>query len=129
MPEDNSRKEQATLSRAASAAGTAKGAIKTGRAVAGAAKGAAAGPYGMLAAGLWESRKPIGKILAAFAALLMLPVLFLLMLPSLIFGGSGLDDASGDALKDNSAIMENIAETEASIEAILRGKQIGRAHV
>ena len=56
MPEDNSRKEQATLSRAASAAGTAKGAIKTGRAVAGAAKGAAEGPYGMLTAWLWESR-------------------------------------------------------------------------
>ena len=122
MPEESSRKEQPALSRAASAAGTAKGAVKTGRAVAGAAKGAAAGPYGMLAAGLWESRKPIGKILAAFAALLMLPVLFLLMLPSLIFGGLGLDDASGDALNDNSAIMENIAEAESSIEAILRGK-------
>ncbi len=120
MREESSRKEQPALSRAASAAGTAKGAIKTGRAVAGAAKGAAAGPYGMLAAGLWESRKPIGKILAAFAALLMLPVLFLLMLPSLIFGSLGLDDATGDALNDNSAIMENVAETEASIEAILR---------
>ena len=122
MREESSRKEQPALSRAASAAGTAKGAIKTARAVAGAAKGAAAGPYGMLAAGLWESRKPIGKILAAFAALLMLPVLFILMLPSLIFGSLGLDDATGDALNDNSVIMENIAEAETSIEAILREK-------
>lgn len=125
MAGDNSRKEQSALSGAASAAGTARGAIKTGKAIAGAAKGAAAGPYGMLAAGLWENRKAAGKILAAFAAMLMLPILFLLMLPSLIFGSLGLDDATGDALNDNSVIMENIAETEASIEAILRKKHDG----
>ena len=83
MAEDNRNKEQSALSRAASAAGTARGAIKTGKAVAGAAKSAAAGPYGMLAAGLWENRKAVGKVLAALAALLMLPVLFILMLPSL----------------------------------------------
>ena len=122
MAEDNRKKEQSALSSAASAAGTAKSALKTGKAVAGAAKGAAAGPYGMLAAGLWENRKVIGKVLAAFAALLMLPVLFILMLPSLIFGNLGLDDAAGDALNDNSVIMENIAEAETSIEAILREK-------
>lgn len=122
MAEDNRNKEQSALSRAASAAGTARGAIKTGKAVAGAAKGAAAGPYGMLAAGLWENRKAVGKVLAALAALLMLPVLFILMLPSLIFGNLGLDDATGDALNDNSVIMENIAEAETSIEAILREK-------
>lgn len=122
MTGDNRRKEQSTLSGAASAAGTAKSTIKTGKAIAGAAKGAAAGPYGMLAAGLWENRKNVGKILAAFAALLMLPVLFILMLPSLIFGNLGLDDATGDALNDNSVIMENIAEAETSIEAILREK-------
>ena len=52
----------------------------------------------------------------------MLPVLFLLMLPSLIFGNLGLDDSTGDALNDNSVIMENIAEAETSIEAILREK-------
>lgn len=122
MAGDNRRKEQSALSGAASAAGTAKSAIKTGKAIAGAAKGAAVGPYGMLAAGLWENRKNVGKILAAFAVLLMLPVLFILMLPSLIFGNLGLDDATGDALNDNSVIMENIAEAETSIEAILREK-------
>ncbi|MCM1188517.1 MAG: C40 family peptidase [bacterium] len=122
MAEDNRNKEQSALSTAASAAGTAKSALKTGKAVAGAAKGAAAGPYGMLAAGLWENRKIIGKVLAASAALLMLPVLFLLMLPAMIFGNLGLDDATGDSLNDNDAIMENIAETEASIEAILQEK-------
>ena len=122
MAGDNRNKEQSALSMTASAAGTAKSALKTGKAVAGASKGAAAGPYGMLAAGLWENRKVAGKVLAASAALLMLPVLFIMMLPALIFGNLGLDDATGDALNDNSAIMENIAGTEASIEAILQEK-------
>lgn len=85
-------------------------------------KAPAAGPYGMAAAGLWENRKLVGKIIAALAALLMLPVLFLLMLPSLIFGTDGLDNASGEVLNDTSLIMENIAETENSIETILREK-------
>lgn len=76
----------------------------------------------MLAAGLWENRKVIGKVLAAIGALLLIPVLFILMLPSLIFGNLGLDDATGDALNDNSVIMENIAEAETSIETILREK-------
>ena len=122
MAGDNRNKEQSALSMTASAAGTAKSALKTGKAVAGAARGTAAGPYGMLAAGLWENRKVAGKVLAASAALLMLPVLFIMMLPALIFGNLGLDDATGDALNDNSVIMENIAGTEASIEAILQEK-------
>ena len=83
MPEQNKNKEQSVLSRTASAAGAAKGALKVGKAIAGAAKGAAAGPYGMLAAGLWENRKAVGKVLAAIGALLLIPVLFILMLPSL----------------------------------------------
>ena len=109
MAGDNRNKEQSALSMTASAAGTARSALKTGKAGAGAARGAAAGPYGMLAAGLWENRKVAGKVLAASAALLMLPVLFIMMLPALIFGNLGLDDATGDALNDNSVIMENIA--------------------
>lgn len=122
MAENNQKNEHSALSHAASAAGLAKGALQTGKTVAGAAKGAAAGPYGMAATGLWENRKLIGKIIAALAALLMLPILFLLMLPSLIFGTGGLDETSGDVLNDNSLIMENIAETESCIEGILREK-------
>lgn len=122
MSSENQDKQRSPLSHAASAAHFAKGAVKTGKALAGSAKGAAAGPYGMLAAGLWENRKLVGKLLAVLAALLMLPVMFIMMLPSLIFGTDGLDNASGDALNDNSVIMENIAETESCIENILREK-------
>ena len=49
----------------------------------------------------------------------MLPVLFILMLPSLIFGNGGLDDVPENVLNDNEVIMGNIAEAETSIEAIL----------
>lgn len=122
MIEDNRKNEQSTFSRAASAAGTVKGALKTGKAVAGTAKGAAAGPYGMLAAGLWENRKIMGKVLAVLAVLLILPVLVIQMLPSLIFGKLGLNSAVSDVLIDNTCILENIAETEACIETILREK-------
>ena len=122
MNSENQNKHGPAISNTASAANFAKGAVKTGKALAGTAKGASAGPYGILVAGLWENRKLAGKLLAAFIALLMLPILFILMLPSLIFGTDGLDSASGDVLNDTSLIMENIAETETSIEAILREK-------
>lgn len=122
MPEQNKNKEQSVLSRTASAAGAARGALKTGKVIAGAAKGAAAGPYGMLAASLWEGRKVIGKVLAAISVLLLIPVLFILMLPSLIFGSLGLDTVDTDVLTDNTRIIENIARVEASIETILREK-------
>lgn len=118
--QNNTDSTASVLSHAASAAGTAKSALKTGKAVAGMSKGAAAGPYGMLAAGLWENRRIIGKILAAFGALLLIPILYIMMLPSLIFGNDGLDNADGDVLNDVDLIMENIAETETSIETILR---------
>ena len=69
----------------AHAAGAVRGAIKTGKMVSGAAKGAAvAGPYGAAAATLWTHRKAVAAIIAG---LLVLPVLFIMLLPSLIFGG------------------------------------------
>lgn len=68
----------------ASAAHTIKGAIKAGKAISGAAKGAAAGgPYGAVAGAVWAGRKHIGKIIAVIIILLLLPVLFILMLPGL----------------------------------------------
>ncbi len=79
--------EKSGLSQAASTAQTIHGAIKTGKAIASAAKGAAVGgPYGAAAGLVLGARHHAGKILAVAAVLLMLPVLFILMLPSLIFG-------------------------------------------
>lgn len=108
----------------ASAAHTIKGAIKAGKAISGAAKGAAAGgPYGAVAGAVWAGRKHIGKIIVVIIVLLLLPVLFLLMLPGLIFGG--LVDAFSPAdpetpiLNSETAIVENANDITFAINAIL----------
>lgn len=119
--EQNSN-ESHVLSSASSTAHALRGAAKTARATTNVAKGASAGPYAMVAAGLWEGRHVIAKVLAASLFLFMLPVLYILMLPSLIFGNKGLNEVPKNVLNDNSIIMNNIAETESSIEAILREK-------
>ena len=88
MAEERKDSFAETVDTAASAAHTVKGAIKAGKAISGAAKGAAAGgPYGAVAGAVWAGRKPIGKIIAVIITLLLLPVLFVLMLPGLVFCG------------------------------------------
>ena len=110
------------LSQAASAANAVKGAVKTGRAIANAARGASAGPYGMIAVGLWENRRLVILMIALCLFLFILPVL---LLPSLIFSNQGLDDVSSKVMNDNTLITENIKETEIEIETILRNKHDG----
>ena len=109
-----------TLEKGAKAAHAVRGAVKTGKAIAGAAKGAAVGgPYGAVAAALWQNRKTVAKVMAAVGFLLFLPVLFVLMLPSMIFGGLDTGTGSAPILNDNSAIIENIAEADAIIGTAL----------
>lgn len=123
MDEQNKNGLSDTLEKGASAASTIQGAVKTGKAIAGAAKGAAAGgPYGAVAGALWSNRKTVGKIIAAAAFLLLLPILFVLMLPGLIFGG--LTDAFSPGtdvpiLNDSTAIVENANNISFAINAIL----------
>lgn len=52
----------------------------------------------------WNQKENIGKGLAGFGFLLLLPVLFLCMLPSFLFGGFG----SWESLSSQSAIMKNL---------------------
>jgi len=120
---DNNRQERSGLAQAASTAHTVSSAIKTGKAIAGAAKGASVGgPYGAVAGALWEARGHIGKIVVAVLVLLMLPVLFILMLPSLIFGGltdSGSSTSTQPILNDNTAIVENVNDIAFTINQVL----------
>lgn len=100
------------------------GAVKTGKSVAGTAKGAAAGgPYGAVAGALWSNRKTIVKIALAAGFLLMLPVLFILMLPGLIFGGltadGSVDSKQPPILNNNATIVENVNNLSFSISGIL----------
>lgn len=98
------------------------GAIKTGKAISGAAKGAAVGgPYGVAAGLILGASHHAGKILAAVAVLLMLPVLFVLMLPSLIFGGltSSGSQPNQPILNDNTAIVQNTNDIAFTVSQIL----------
>ena len=115
MPEDQKSSFSEAVETGASAAHTIRGAIKTGKAISSAAKGAAAGgPYGAVAGAVWAGRKHIGKIIVAVIALLMLPVLFVLMLPGLIFGGLtnafSPSDPEIPILNSKTAIIENANE-------------------
>lgn len=116
-------REHGALEQAASTAHTIHGAIKTGKAIAGAAKGAAAGgPYGAVAGAVWGARKHIGTIAIVVIVILLLPVLFILMLPSIIFGslfGGSADPSAEPIMNDNAAIIENTNEIAFAINQIL----------
>lgn len=123
MKEGKSGLDEA-VSVSASTAQVISGMVKTGKAVSAAAKGAAVGgPYGAVAAGLWAARSHIAKIAAVIAVLLMLPVLFILMLPSIIFGGltgGGASSGAGQSiLNDSAAITENMNDISFSVNQIL----------
>lgn len=104
---------------------TIRGAVKAGQAISGAAKGAAiGGPYGAAAGAILAGRKHIGKIIAAVITLLMIPVLYILMLPSLIFGG--VTDAFSAAdpdipiLNSDQAIIENAIEIRSAMNSVFQ---------
>lgn len=100
-----------------SAVASAKGAAKTGKAIANIAKGAATGgAHGAALAAAKQSKKWI----AAIAALLLLPVLLVLMLPVIIFGslfGNGTDEPN--AITDDTVLTENMVELNTGISSIL----------
>ncbi len=116
-----------TLETGRTAAHMVHGAIKTGKTVSGAAKGAAAGgPYGAVAGAVWENRRLVGKIIIAIIALLLIPVVFVVSLPAVIFGGL-LNAFSSTAtfdipiLNNNTAIVENVTEITSIIDEIMAG--------
>lgn len=116
-----------TLETGRAAAQTIRGAVKAGKAVSGAAKGAAAGgPYGAVAGAVWENRRLVGKIMIGIIALLLIPVVVVVSLPSVIFGGL-LDAFSSTAspdipiLNNNAAIVENMTEITSLIDEIMAG--------
>jgi len=115
--------EKDSLEQAAGTAHTVRGAVKTGKAISAAAKGAAVGgPYGAAAGLALAAGRNGKKLLAGAAVVLMLPVLFVLMLPGLIFGGltsSGDAAASQPILNDSDAIIGHMDEIASTIDEIL----------
>ena len=120
MLEQPDKKDSGAVQKSAQAAHAVHSAVKTGKAIAGAAKGAAiGGPYGAAAAALWENRRTVVKIVIAVVFVLFLPVLIVLMLPSMIFGGLDTDTNGGPILNNNAEILENIAEADSVIRTTL----------
>ena len=118
------KQDQNGLDELAHSANTIHGVLRTGKAISNIAKGAAAGgPYGAAIAGALAAQKHIGAITIAVIALLMLPVLFVLMLPSVIFGGltnaGSSTDSSQPILNDNAAIIEATNDLAFTINQIL----------
>jgi len=114
-----------TLETGRTAAHMVRGAIKTGKTVSGAAKGAAAGgPYGAAAGAIWENRRLVGKIIIGIIALLLIPVVIVVSLPAVIFGGllnAFSSTVSPDILilNNNAAIVENVTEIHSILEEIM----------
>lgn len=112
MSENETNEQESGMTRAASAAGHVRGALKTGKAVSGAAKGAA-GPFGWALFAV-ENRKVIGRIAAVMAAFLLLPVIIIEMLPGVLFGG-----LSGDGKEENGSVKKAVFEDTAVIAECL----------
>lgn len=90
---------------------------KTAASLSGAVKGAAAGPLGAAIGAAVQNQGTVKKIILVFIILLMLPVLFILMLPGLIFGS--LLENTG-ALNSNALINDNIRAANQAIVEVLR---------
>lgn len=109
------------LGEAAAIASNTMRAVRTGKAISAAAKGAAAGgPYGAAIGAALSARNHIGRIVAATLTLLALPLLFILLLPGLVFGS--LTDSGADGqpvLNDGTAITENMNQAAFAINQIL----------
>lgn len=81
------------------------------------AKGTAVrGPFGAVIGAVAANPQTIKKIVAAMIAVLMIPILFLVMLPGLIFGN--LAENTG-ALNSNTLINENIRAANSAIVEVL----------
>ena len=89
------------------AAKVVEGAAKAGKITAAAANGAAlGGPYGAAASVAIAAARHGKKILLALLAILAIPLLFLVMLPTLIFGGTAQTTGDTTILNDQAAITD-----------------------
>ena len=124
MNDKDRNSEARVLEKSTKAAQSIKSAVKTGKAVSGAAKGAAAGgPYGAVAAFAWQNRGMVAKIIAASCLVLALPVMFIIMLPSLVFGDIS-DVNPSDVMNNDAVIVSNISTAENTVnDCILAAHQ------
>ena len=105
--------------------GQRDGGLRAANMAQGAVRGmAAGGPLGAVAGAAAADGEIFVKAVAATGTLLMLPVLFLLLLPGLIFGGfqdaKSPHDAAAPILNSETAIVETANELELTVNSILQ---------
>lgn len=106
------------LDEALNAVQKVRGAVKTGKAIANILKGAASG--GVLGAAAQAANAFKKEILIIAVSLLMLPILFLALLPQVIFSNLfAPSSGSLPILNDTPAIVENISEINNTVAQIL----------
>lgn len=105
-----------SLDEAVSVGITAASHLKTMKFLSGGLSGAAAGPVGAAIGAVIQHRRTIGKVIAAIIAVIMIPVLFIVMLPGLIFGS--LTDNTG-ALNSNTIVNQNIRDANQAIIEVM----------
>lgn len=105
-----------TVAKSASVANNIKGAVKTGKSVSVGAKGiASSNPYGMAVSMLIQHRSKIIPILFCF----LFPILFILLLPTVIFDGV-MEDKEIPILNNDIKVRQNIQQAEIAVWSILK---------
>lgn len=108
-------KDNDILSKGTEAANLVQSAVNIGKAVSSVSKGAAVGGvYGAAALAIWQNRKLIGKIILAIGLVLLIPILFIIMLPSIIFGDIS-SDVPSDIMNNNAAIISNLESAQTTV--------------
>ncbi len=90
--------------------------VRAAKSIASGAKAAAGGPLGALAGIAWEKRHQIKKAIPILIGILCVPLLFLLLLPSLIFGNLS---ESSDVWNNNATINTNLQNARTAIVEVL----------
>ncbi len=108
-------KDNDILSKGTEAANLVQSAVNIGKAASSVSKGAAVGGvYGAAAVAIWQNRKLIGKIILAIGLVLLIPILFIIMLPSIIFGDIS-SDVPSDIMNNNAAIISNLESAQTTV--------------
>lgn len=118
MYENNQEDTLDTLEKSASAAHKIQSGLKTGKSISAGAKGAAS-PYAAAASMIWEHRETVRKGICAAVVFFLLPVVFVVMLPTVVF-----DDVTTEReiplLNDNAKLTQNIKDGELAVWGILK---------
>lgn len=110
-------------SRNQSAAANVQKAVQAGKAVSNIAKGAASGGIAGAAVAAVTNLKGLKTVVLSILAVFLVPILFLLMLPGLIFGGlteASAPDSTAPILNDSAAISENLTNVSDTLSQVLQ---------